>query len=119
MDYWTHITKLTSTPIYEASSASGESQNSGAGEPPWAQRVAGTSPNSHSQSMALPGLQPPYLGTFLLQSPGSTGLVLRRDWLSRVLSNSTTCRVGGGGEQGNELRVLCEGQRQVASDRHL
>lgn len=95
-------------------------------ESTWAQRGAGTSPKSHSQSMAMSGLnphlQPSYLEPFLLQSPGSTGLVLRRVWLPRGPSNHV--KHAGLGEVGSremniEFRLICEGQRQVAFARHL
>ena len=60
-----------------------------------------------------PASQP---GTFPLQAPGSTGLVLRRHWLSRI--DPAACRAEGGGEQGGRhLRLIHEGQRWVASAR--
>ena len=60
-----------------------------------------------------PASQP---GTFPLQAPGSTGLILRRYWLSRI--DPAVCRAEGGGEQGGRhLRLIHEGQRWVASAR--
>ena len=55
------------------------------------------------------------LAAFLLQSPGSPGFVLRKEWLSR--EKPAECRAGE--QRDRRLSLICQGQRWVASARLL